>query len=310
VNFLKEECINVMEDLYPSRKNNTFKILERKDPVIHTDRSNDKQAPISKDQLVFYEKNGFLQIENFFPEEQVTNMQNAIFELQGANKKTNSDKVIREPESEDIRSIFHVHHDDNYFKDVANDQRILDIVNYLLGSDVYIHQSRINYKPGFKGKEFDWHSDFETWHVEDGMPRMRAVSLSIALSDNYTFNGPLMLIPGSQNFYVSCAGETPEDNFKESLKKQKLGIPDEDSLRTLAKQGGGISVPTGKAGSITLFESNTMHGSTSNITPYPRNNLFMVYNSVKNQLVEPFSGGKPRPEFIAVREGAGNLSRV
>lgn len=292
-----------MADLYPSRQNDKFEILERKDPVIHTDRSKDNQAPLSKEQLDSYEKNGFLQIKDFFSEKEVRDMQKAIFELQDSNKNSTSDKVVREPESEDIRSIFHVHQDDSYFKDIANDQRIVDIVNHLLGSDIYIHQSRINYKPGFKGKEFDWHSDFETWHVEDGMPKMRAVSVSIALSDNYTFNGPLMLIPGSQNYYISCAGETPDDNYKESLRKQTLGVPDHDSLRWLAENGGGISVPTGKAGSITLFECNTMHGSTSNMTPYPRNNLFMVYNSVENRLVEPFSGGNPRPEYIAVREG-------
>jgi ectoine hydroxylase len=292
-----------MRDLYPSRQNGQFEILERKDPVIHTDRSKDNQAPLSKEQLDSYEKNGFLQIQDLFSEKEVRDLQNAIFELQDASRNSDSNKVVREPESEEIRSIFHVHNDDSYFKNVANDQRIIDIVNYLLGSDVYIHQSRINYKPGFKGKEFDWHSDFETWHVEDGMPRMRAVSVSIALSDNYSFNGPLMLIPGSQNYYVSCAGKTPEHNYKESLRKQTLGVPDQDSLRWLTENGGGISVGTGKAGTVTLFESNTMHGSSGNMTPYPRNNLFMVFNSVENQLVQPYSGGKPRPEYIAVREG-------
>ncbi|WP_373895791.1 ectoine hydroxylase [Virgibacillus sp. CBA3643] len=297
-----------MEDLYPSRQNNKPEILKRKDSVIHTDRSKDNQAPISKGQLDSYERNGFLQIENFFSPQEVTDMQNGIFELQDSSRDVTSEKVIREPQSEEVRSIFHVHNDDNFFKQVANDQRLLDIVNYLLGSDVYIHQSRINYKPEFSGKEFDWHSDFETWHVEDGMPRMRAVSLSIALSDNYTFNGPLMLIPGSHNYYVSCVGETPDDNYKDSLQKQKIGVPDHDSLRWLTDQGEGISVPTGKAGSITLFESNTMHGSSGNITPYSRNNLFMVYNSVENALVRPYSGGKERPEFIAVREGAATLS--
>ncbi|UOQ42624.1 ectoine hydroxylase [Halobacillus salinarum] len=296
-----------MQDLYPSRKNNKPEIIERKDPVIHSDVTKEK-GPLSEEQINFYQKNGFLQIENFFSDEEVSDMQKGIFELQDTNKDVQSEKVIREPQSDEIRSIFHVHNDDEYFKKVTNDQRILDIVQYLLGSDVYIHQSRINYKPGFTGKEFDWHSDFETWHVEDGMPRMRAVSLSIALSDNYTFNGPLMLIPGSQNYFVSCVGETPEDNYKESLKKQKLGVPDHNSLRWLADNGGGISVPTGKAGAITLFESNTMHGSNGNITPYSRNNLFMVFNSVENKLVEPFSGGKERPEFIAVREGARPLS--
>ncbi|WP_079526432.1 ectoine hydroxylase [Halobacillus hunanensis] len=297
-----------MKDLYPSRQNHKPEIFKRKDPVIYTDRSKDGQAPITREQLNFYEENGFLQIENFFTEQEVSQMQKGIFELQDSSKDVTSNKVVREPQSDEIRSIFHVHQDDDYFKKVANDQRLLDIVNHLLGSDVYIHQSRINYKPGFTGKEFDWHSDFETWHVEDGMPRMRAVSLSIALSDNYTFNGPLMLIPGSHNYYVSCVGETPDDNYKESLQKQKLGVPDHENLSWLADHGGGISVPTGKAGSITLFESNTMHGSNGNITPYSRNNLFMVFNSVENQLVEPYSGGKKRPEFIAVREGAPTLT--
>jgi len=44
-----------------------------------------------------------------------------------------------------------------------------------------------------------------------------------------------------------------------------------------------------------------MHGSNSNISPYPRSNVFMVYNSVDNRLEEPFSGQQPRPPYIAER---------
>jgi ectoine hydroxylase len=109
---------------------------------------------------------------------------------------------------------------------LTRDPRILAKAREILGGDVYIHQSRINYKPGFRGKEFYWHSDFETWHVEDGMPRMRAVSCSIALTPNYEFNGPLMLVPGSHRYFLSCVGETPEEHYKESLKKQEIGVPD------------------------------------------------------------------------------------
>ncbi|OLS35083.1 ectoine hydroxylase [Alkalihalophilus pseudofirmus] len=291
-----------MQDFYPSRVSDKPQITKRKDPVIHTDRRLDHEAPLSKEQLDFYEKNGFLQIENLFSEKEVAAMQKAIFELQDSNKHTQSDKIIREPDSDEIRSIFSVDQDDEYFKNIAGDERLLKIVNHLIGSDVYVHQSRINYKPGFSGKEFNWHSDFETWHTEDGMPRMRALSMSIALSDNYIHNGPLMLVPGSHNYYVSCVGETPENNYKQSLQTQKVGVPDNDSLKWLVEKGGGLSVATGKAGTITIFESNTMHASTSNMTPYPRNNLFMVYNSVENKLVEPFSGAGERPEYIAVRK--------
>ncbi|WP_370543113.1 phytanoyl-CoA dioxygenase family protein [Geomicrobium sp. JCM 19055] len=58
------------------------------------------------------------------------------------------------------------------------------------------------------------------------MPRPRAVSWSITLTDNHEYNGPLMLIPGSHKWYVSCAGETPDKNYNKSLQKQELGIPE------------------------------------------------------------------------------------
>lgn len=166
---------------------------------------------------------------------------------------------------------------------------------------MYIHQSRINLKPGFTGKEFYWHSDFETWHMEDGMPRMRALSCSIALTENNEFNGPLMLIPGSHKKYIVCAGETPENNYKQSLSAQYIGVPDPAIITELVKEDG-IVAPKGKPGSVTFFECNAMHGSNGNISPYPRANAFFVYNSVENTLVEPYCGLKPRPEHIAVRE--------
>jgi ectoine hydroxylase len=133
------------------------------------------------------------------------------------------------------------------------------------------------------------------------MPRMRALSCSISLEDNYHFNGPLMLIPGSHQYFISCVGMTPENHYQQSLQRQEYGVPDRDSLTWLVKYHG-IVTPTGPAGSVVLFDCNIMHGSNGNITPLPRSNVFFVYNSVENKLVKPFSGQKPRPEFIASRE--------
>ncbi|GGE13603.1 ectoine hydroxylase [Marinithermofilum abyssi] len=289
-----------MKDLYPSRVYQKPKILERKDPVIHGDKQSAKEGPLNEQQLKEYEKNGFLLLKNFFSPQEVKKMRVELDRLWQENKHNASPEVIREPGSQEIRSIFDAHRKNELFHDLARDPRITYMIQQLLGSDVYVHQFRINFKPGFKGKEFYWHSDFETWHVEDGMPRMRAVSCSILLTDNHSYNGPLMLVPGSHNYFVSCVGETPEDNYKTSLKKQELGVPDHDSLSWLVKKGG-ITTATGPAGSLLLFECNTMHGSSGNISPEPRSNVFFVYNSVENALVKPFSGQKPRPEFLANR---------
>src|SRR5690606_12841438 len=148
--------------------------------------------------------------------------------------------------------------------------------------------------------------DFETWHVEDGMPAMRALSCSVLLTDNNACNGPLMLVPGSQQQFISCLGETPDQHYKKSLKKQEYGVPDPLSLQLLVEQGG-IRPMTAKAGSVVFFDCNTMHGSNGNISPWPRANVFMVYNSVENTLNAPKYGLAPRPEYIATREFSGAL---
>ncbi|HSG54999.1 MAG TPA: phytanoyl-CoA dioxygenase family protein, partial [Paracoccaceae bacterium] len=142
---------------------------------------------------------------------------------------------------------------------------------------------------------------FETWHTEDGMPYMRALSMSVLLAENTPENGPLMVIPGSHRNFITCVGETPDDHYRSSLKKQEYGVPDEWHLAKLAHDHG-IVAPIGKPGTVILFDCNTMHGSNGNITPFPRSNAFMVYNAVSNRLVRPFGAPKPRPEFIAARQ--------
>jgi ectoine hydroxylase len=139
------------------------------------------------------------------------------------------------------------------------------------------------------------------------MPAMRALSCSILLTDNNEFNGPLMLIPGSHRHFISCAGETPDDHYKVSLKKQEYGVPDEALLSYLSDMGGIVSCK-GKAGASVFFDCNTMHASNSNVSPYPRSNVFFVYNSIDNQLRAPKGGLKPRPEFVATREDIAPLT--
>ena len=288
-------------DPYRSRCDDTPRIIDRLNPVVYGKTTQTGDAPLTREQIDFYEANGFLHLENIFSADEVWAFHDELIRLRTAAELQGMTEVILEPDGTAIRSIFAIHQTNPLFNRLSRDPRLVGVVSFLLGSPVYIHQSRINYKPGFEGKEFYWHSDFETWHMEDGMPRMRAISCSIALSENNKFNGPLMVIPGSHKLYVVCVGQTPANHYLSSLQKQEYGVPAPEMLEKLVERGG-IAAPKGPAGSVTFFESNMMHGSNSNITPWPRHNIFIVYNSVENQLVAPFCGLKPRPEFIASRE--------
>ncbi|KMP10535.1 hypothetical protein UR09_05810 [Candidatus Nitromaritima sp. SCGC AAA799-A02] len=289
-----------LQDRYPSR-GDAPGIFDRKDPVIYGPRPSGSDTYLNDDQVKFYEKSGFLIFESFFFREEVEKLQEELNRLRHIKGAQENPEYFLEPSSREVRSIFNIHRTNDIFRKLARDKLILKVVTQLLNSPVYIHQSRINYKPGFDGKEFYWHSDFETWHMEDGMPRMRAISCSITLTDNNEFNGPLMLIPGSHLHYISCAGKTPENHFKQSLKKQEYGVPDPHILKSIADKNGIVSFK-GKASSVVFFECNIMHGSNGNITPWPRSNVFFVYNSIENTLVEPFCGLKPRPDYIASRD--------
>lgn len=287
-------------DVYRSRFDNEAAIVMRQDPVIHPGWDETGPADLTQHQLARYKKKGYIVLKDFFGPGEVKRLLAEVERMAGEPALKEREEAVLEPDSGGLRSIFRVHVLSPVLERVSRDIRLVNVARQILGSQVYIHQSRANRKPGFKGKEFYWHSDFETWHVEDGMPNMRALSCSILLTENTAHNGPLMLIPGSHLSYIQCVGETPENHYKQSLRKQEYGVPDPASLRFLVDRGG-IDAATGPAGTVVFFDCNTMHGSSSNITPLPRTNLFFVYNSVENALGEPLGGVAPRPEFIATR---------
>lgn len=285
-------------DLYPSRIAGESHWTERVDPTLY--EGGPVSDRLSAADLRRFDSDGFLFLEGLLDASEVRGFNAELRAMAGDRRLRGREELVAEPGSEAVRSIFRIHELNRTFEWLARDVRLLDVARQILGSEVYIHQARANMKPGFTGKEFYWHSDFETWHVEDGMPRMRALSVSIALTENYSFNGPLMIIPQSHKTFVGCVGSTPENHYKESLKQQRFGVPDQSSVKRLVDRGG-IVAPTGPAGSVLFFDCNVMHGSGSNITPYPRTNLFFVYNSVENVVHEPYCGLAPRPEHIAAR---------
>ena len=285
------------EDPYPTRLAEPFDMpwLNRREAVV---KGSAEAGPLSQAQLDEFERKGFLFEPGFITGEELDELRRELAALLENPDYRHRDFSITEPSGNEIRSLFAMHFLSERFARLACDERLVGRARQILGGEPYVHQSRINYKSGFEGKGFNWHSDFETWHAEDGMPAMHAVSASIVLTDNHPFNGPLMLIPGSHKVFVPCLGETPDDNHKQSLKTQELGVPSREALAALVERHG-IEAPTGAAGGLLLFDCNVLHGSNANMSPDPRSNAFFVYNRRDNGCVAPFAARRRRPGFLA-----------
>ncbi|WP_214404377.1 ectoine hydroxylase [Pseudonocardia lacus] len=292
-------AFTVLDDRYPTRVSDLPALLDRADPTVWADGR--LPGPLSADELAAHDRDGFHTVADLLAPDEVRGFAAELDRLATDPAVLADERTIVEKTSREVRSIFEVHRLSEAVAELVADDRLAGRARQLLGGDVYVHQSRINYKPGFGGGGFYWHSDFETWHAEDGMPAPRAVSISIALTENFAHNGCLMIMPGSHRTFASCVGETPDEHYKQSLREQQIGTPDRRSLRMLADRYG-IAMMTGAAGSATVFDSNCMHGSAENITPYPRSNIFVVFNSVDNALQAPFAAARPRPEHVAARE--------
>ncbi len=200
--------------------------------------------------------------------------------------------VSPEPETGDPRSVLGF---DQQFEWFTRSPYMTGIASAVLGSDWYIHQSRVNYKRGTKANGWKWHSDFETWHHCDGMPAMRCFTAMIPLQANTAFNGPLTVIQGSHLKYVRCAGNgdvTPEGEFSE----QTSGLPSDEAITALSDEGKNYRQIIANPGDLVIFDCNILHGSTASLDPRGRANMFFVFNSVDNRLINP-----TRPEAMARR---------
>lgn len=314
-------------DPYPSRVPEP-RLVERVDPVVAPDAR--RGGPLTPEEVDRYERDGAIVRRGVFAPGEVTALRATLDALRARYEsltyeeldQTTDMRVITERggslvgdggERPTLKSIWQVHlpaehapHLD-FAADLCRrticDARLVDAARQLIGEEVYIHQSRINFQRGFGadqrgGSGFLWHQDFEQWHCEDGMPRMRAVSMAVLLERAVPANGALMVMPGSHRALLQAHGDPAERERYARGALSKGPVLDPAMLRQVADLRG-IEYCAGEPGDVVLFDCNTVHGSHTNISPWGRCMFFGVYNAVSNTCEEqPFAAAEARPEHI------------
>lgn len=223
-------------------------------------------------QIKQYEKTGALLLEDVFTEAEVAKLRAA------ADRVAVEDRPNVTPEAggSTARMVHGAHAYDPTFENLCRHPRLIEPAVQLIGSDVYVHQSRLNYNAGHGTGGFDWHQDFSTWHKVDGLAEPRAMMIAVFIDDMDPTNGPLLFIPGSQHEGLIDDFEPVEDAIGNILMKL--------SSRRLNQMvdNGGIEAVSGRAGSVLFMHCNLVHGSSANISPRSRTLFYVNVNSVEN----------------------------
>ena len=148
------------------------------------------------------------------------------------------------------------------FRDIAFDSKITDMVTDLIGPDVKFHHSKINLKYPGSSVEVKFHQDFP--YTPHSNPDL--VAVLVMLDDMDEGNGCPKAVPGSHREGVFSLWQ--DGRFTGAV---SAAVVEEYCDR---------AVPvTGKAGTVCLMNTLTLHGSGVNRSARPRTLFIPVYSA-------------------------------
>lgn len=223
---------------------------------------------LSKDEINFYNDQGYLLVEDVISENQHKEMLalvDGFFEKSKMIRENDNIFDLEDGHSSDnprLKRIKQPHQHSQFFWDIIKESKIEEILRDLLGDNVSLKTSKLNTKAPGGGAAVEWHQDWAFYpHTNDNV-----LALGLMLNDVDLDNGPLMVIPESHkgpvlshfNNGVFCGAIDPDDSDFDMSKAVTL---------------------TGKARSMTIHHARTLHGSSPNNSNRDRLVLFYECNS-------------------------------
>jgi ectoine hydroxylase len=148
--------------------------------------------------------------------------------------------------------------------DHGNGLAIADVVADLVGPDVVFHHSKLNFKWHEGGDEVKWHQDIQFYPHTNYSP----LTVGLYLRDTGMDDGPLMAIAGTHDGPLHDQYDA-RGNWTGCLSEEDAATLDLSKVAYLA----------GPAGSITVHNCRTVHGSPPSRRADGRPLLLNAYSS-------------------------------
>ena len=242
---------------------------------------------LTKEQREFYFENGYVLLESVVPMETIERLREVTEAMVERSRSVSQSDAIFDLEpghSADmprLRRLSSPVAQDPLYWEFASESVIVYIAADLLGPDVKFHHSKLNFKWAEGGEEVKWHQDIQSWAHTNYSP----LTIGTYLYDVGPEQGPLGLMPGSQ--------KGPLFN-QYNDKDQWVGSISDSDLET-ANLDKAVYL-TGPAGSVTVHNCCTVHGSKPNLSDLGRPLLLNVYSSadaftyMTNPLTSEYAG--------------------
>jgi ectoine hydroxylase-related dioxygenase (phytanoyl-CoA dioxygenase family) len=147
------------------------------------------------------------------------------------------------------------------FWEFVSESVLVDVVEDLIGPDIKFHHSKLNFKAPGGGEEVKWHQDIQFWPHTNYSP----LTLGVFLEDVSPEMGNVGFIPGSHSGPL----------FDQYEGQRWIGCLKPSDCDTVGVER--AVHPVGPAGTVTVHNCRTIHGSTRNESNRERPLLLQTY---------------------------------
>lgn len=221
---------------------------------------------LTDEQIAFYHDEGYLVVEGVLSPEKLQRLRdetdaliagaagvsahNDLYDLEDSHRADNPR----------VRRLKEPYRHSPYFRELAVDPDVTDIVAQLVGPDVRIYGGKMNIKAASYGAPVEWHQDWAFYpHSNDDV-----LATGMLLDDCDEANGPLMVLPGSHKGEVY--DHHNDGAFCGAFDPDAVGLDLSNAVKLM-----------GPAGSMTIHHVRIVHGSALNTSNRQRRLLLTEY---------------------------------
>jgi phytanoyl-CoA hydroxylase len=242
---------------------------------------------LSREQVEFFEENGFLRIPQMFTPEEMDDLEQHLDFIMDQWAVTEIGwtgpwrQVYMDPDTEKKSKLTSIHdlhfYSEAWLRAVSKPELAEAVAQLLPGPNVELHHTTLHAKPPQTGHPFPMHQDSPFYQHTDG----RYVDVLVHLDDTRHENGEIRFLPGSHKLgHLEHVTQTEEGPCSPHLPTDQYRL--EDTTPVPAKRG-----------DVVCFNIYCIHGSYINQTDRVRRMVRVGYRDPLNKQIGGQSLGRP-----------------